>query len=477
MGPPAQRPSLVPAPPPVGEIIGGKYQLEHVLGQGGMGVVYTARHLTLDQLVAIKFLKADSGFTAARARFLREARAAARLASDHVVRILDVDVTDDGAPYMVMERLNGTDLYGVLRARGPLPLGEVAGWLGQACLALAEAHAVGIVHRDLKPSNLFLARRSDGSTMVKVLDFGIAKVAEDGLDPQITQASGAVGSPAYMSPEQLRDSSSVDGRSDVWALGVILHELLSGHHPFEAANQAAVGARIACGRALPLTDHWPDAPPSVAAIVARAIAVDPADRFATVGELAEALEPFADPESRTGARIRAALTAGDATVVRVVEPSSVRTPTPAPEGPPSGVHSATDRFRRQHAGLAELAQEIVVELNVPAAELVAKAAHVRRMVARFSGKLTVHATMENDALYPRLLAHQDPAVRDKARALFDEIGTLYESFATYSTKWPNSASIEEDPTGFARDTFRVIKTLGRRMFREHEELYPLAEQA
>ncbi|MBK7397850.1 MAG: protein kinase [Myxococcales bacterium] len=469
MGLPLLRPSVPPAPP-VGATVAGKYQLEEILGQGGMGVVYAARHLVLGQSVAIKFLRSDSGFTSARARFLREAQSAARLSSEHVARVLDVDVNEEGAPYIVMERLVGTDLLGALRSRGPLPLAEVAEWIGQACAALAEAHAQGIVHRDLKPSNLFLARRADGTVVLKVLDFGIAKVECDD-DASITQASGAVGSPAYMSPEHLHDSSRVDARSDIWALGVILHELLSGHHPFEGSGPVALGARIALGRAMPLSDHWPDAPPEICAIVARALAVDPADRFASVAELAAALAPLARGDGPSRARVaRQLLSTSERTVAFVAEP-----PPPSAPGPISSVQLATDRFRRQHEELATLAAALIGELQVPPAELVAKAGPVRRMVARFAGKLSVHATMENDALYPRLLAHADPAVRAKARELHDEVGQLYGTFGEYAQRWPGTASVEADPTGFAKDTMRVLKQLGRRMFREHEELYPLVD--
>ncbi len=467
MGLPLLRPSVPPAPP-LGAVVAGKYQLEEILGQGGMGVVYAARHLVLGQSVAIKFLRADSGFTSARARFLREAQSAARLSSEHVARVLDADVDESGAPYIVLERLVGTDLCAALRGRGPLPLGEVAEWIGQACHALAEAHAQGIVHRDLKPSNLFLARRADGTTILKVLDFGIAKVASDD-DVSLTQASGLVGSPAYMSPEHLRDASLVDARSDIWALGVILHEALSGRHPFVGSGPVALGARIALGHAVPLREHWPDAPEEICAIVARALAVDPAARFASVAELAAALSPLARSEGETRARATQQLLSTHERTVALA-------PEAAPSSAPiSSVQRATDRFRRQHEELAKLAAELLRALRVPPAELGGQAAQVRRLVARFAGKLSVHATMENDALYPRLLVHGDPKVRDKARELYDEVGTLYGTFGDYTRRWPHTASVEADPAGFAEDTRRVLEQLGRRMFREHEELYPLVD--
>jgi serine/threonine-protein kinase len=209
----------------IGRVLLGKYRIEHVLGHGGMGMVLGARHLELGELFALKLLLphalADEDL---KHRFAREARAAARLKGEHAARVHDIGRLEDGAPYMVMEYLEGTDLRALLRARGPLPAAEAVDYMLQACHAIREAHALGIVHRDLKPANLFLARRPDGSACMKVLDFGISKelgsVAGD-----LTKTGELLGSPLYMSPEQMVRRRDVDGRSDVWALGVVLYEL------------------------------------------------------------------------------------------------------------------------------------------------------------------------------------------------------------------------------------------------------------
>ncbi len=232
--------------PQPGELIGGKFIVETVLGVGGMGVVVSARHVQLGQTVAIKFLRRGA-LTNPEAvnRFLREARASVGLQSAHVVRVMDVGTMDDGLPYMVMEHLSGTDLGQSLEARGLLPVEEAVDCLMQAMDAVAEAHSVGIVHRDLKPSNLFLSLRPDGSSLVKVLDFGISK-AVDGAGPpaNLTATTMVLGSPLYMSPEQVRSTKSVDTRTDVWALGVILYELVTGLPPFEADTVTGLCAKI-----------------------------------------------------------------------------------------------------------------------------------------------------------------------------------------------------------------------------------------
>nr|HMR07207.1 serine/threonine-protein kinase [Polyangiaceae bacterium] len=215
-----------------GDILAGKFRVEKLLGSGGMGMVVAAHHLQLDEPVAIKFLLPEALTNAAAVgRFAREARAATKIKSEHVVRIIDIGSFDSGEPYIVMEYLNGQDLSQLLAARGPLPPDEVAEYILQACEAIVEAHVLGIVHRDLKPANLFVAARMDGTPLVKVLDFGISKVST-GPDLSLTETSALMGSPLYMSPEQMASAKSVDARTDIWALGVILYELVTGKPPF-----------------------------------------------------------------------------------------------------------------------------------------------------------------------------------------------------------------------------------------------------
>jgi serine/threonine-protein kinase len=207
-----------PLPQP-GDVIAGKYRVEAVIGTGGMGVVLGATDMSLGRAVAIKFLTPSKARRDdAVQRFVREARAAAAIQSEHVVRVFEVDKLASGTPYIVMEHLRGADLAHLLAARRTLSVGEAVDFVLEACEALAEAHACGIVHRDLKPQNLFVAQRPDGTTCLKILDFGISKAAVDD-QPQLTATDTVMGTPLYMSPEQVRSLKSVDHRADIWALG------------------------------------------------------------------------------------------------------------------------------------------------------------------------------------------------------------------------------------------------------------------
>jgi serine/threonine protein kinase len=293
---------MVRAPLPValGEILSGRYRIESVLGRGGMGVVLAATHIRLGQLVAIKFLLEDHGADPEmRERFEREARATSRIRSEHVARVLDVGMMDSGVLYTVMEYLEGEDLASTLRRRGPFPVAEAVGYVLQACEALAEAHGGGIVHRDLKPANVFLARRADGSVSVKLLDFGISKIAIQGGDGgTITGGATTLGSPRYMPPEQIRSSRDVDARGDLWSLGATLFELLSGQPAFHAPTLPELCVRILEEPAPDLESLVPSAPPGLGAVLRRCLAKQPASRFATVAELAAALQPFAPAEGQ-----------------------------------------------------------------------------------------------------------------------------------------------------------------------------------
>jgi eukaryotic-like serine/threonine-protein kinase len=289
------------SPVAVGDLIVEKYRVERVLGQGGMGVVVAALHEQLGQRVAIKFLLPSIGESSPiLARFEREARAAVALHSEHITRVLDVGRLSSGSPYMVMEMLEGTDLAQELRTRGRLPAHEAAAHVIQACDAFAEAHALGIVHRDIKPANLFLARRPKRASILKVLDFGISKastLAEGAAD--ITHTAELIGSPLYMSPEQLRASKTVDARSDIWSLGATLYELVSGVPPFDGTTMAVLSANILM---TPLTDvraRAPGAeiPEALAVVLARCLEKDPANRYPSAEALALALAPIAKVET------------------------------------------------------------------------------------------------------------------------------------------------------------------------------------
>lgn len=285
----------------VGRTLAGKYQVRRLLGEGGMGFVVEAEDLGLERSVAIKFLQPEyTCHGEARERFLREARAAAKIHSEYVARVIDVNVTQQGTPYMVMEYLEGLDLCQLLKREGHLSIESACLYLTQACEPLAEAHTQGIVHRDLKPANLFLECHAGGAYRVKLLDFGISKtLAPAHADMALTRTSASMGSPLYMSPEQMRSSRDVDCRTDVWALGVILYEALSGQVPFEGGSVPEVAAQILLEQPRDLLQAAPWVPTALAECVMRALAKEPDERLATVGEFAQAIAPFAPSEAQT----------------------------------------------------------------------------------------------------------------------------------------------------------------------------------
>ena len=283
-----------------GVVLGAKFRIERVLGRGGMGVVVAAHHLQLDERVALKFLLPDAlGNAEAVARFAREARAAVKIKSEHVARVTDVGTLDNGSPYMVMEYLHGTDLGELVASQGVLPISDAVEFVLQACEAIAEAHAIGIVHRDLKPSNLFLTRRADGSACVKVLDFGISKLTV-GSDSEMgmTKTATMMGSPLYMSPEQMASSRDVDARTDIWAIGAIVHELAAGSVPFIAATMPQLCTKILQEPPVRLSEVRPDVPLGLEAVVLRCLQKKPNDRYPTVAELAADLLPYAPRAGR-----------------------------------------------------------------------------------------------------------------------------------------------------------------------------------
>lgn len=313
-----------------GTVLCGKYRVERVLARGGMGTVVVATHLKLDRLVAIKLVDLEGRDRAhVSARFLREARAAGRLVGDHVVRIIDLDEAADGTPFLVMELLEGTDLERLLTEQGRVAPQRAVDWALQACAALAEAHARDVVHRDVKPANLFLVRRLDGVELIKLLDFGISKIVTD--EVQLTRTAATLGSPLFMSPEQLLTPNVVDRRSDVWSLGVTLYRWLAGVAPFDAADASALAAQIAAQPPRPLGEVAPQLPEGLATVVMRCLEKDAARRFSSVLELADALEPFRAPAGLgSAARVRLADAAA-----RVEPPAAAVAPAPAAAPAPS----------------------------------------------------------------------------------------------------------------------------------------------
>ncbi|MFO0758860.1 MAG: protein kinase [Byssovorax sp.] len=278
-----------------GQILLGKYRVERVLGQGGMGVVVAAWHLRLEQRVAIKILRPEllQNHEVVE-RFLREARAASKIEGDHVVRVTDVETLEDGTPCMVMEYLEGRDLGWVRERNQSLAPGDAVDYLLQACEAIADAHAHGVIHRDIKPGNLFLARRRDGRTRIKVLDFGISKLADaEGAAGGLTATTAIMGSAEYMSPEQMQSSRDVDERTDIWALGVSLYELCTGRGPFEAPSLREVCVKVLASDPAPPRALRPEIPPGLEAVILRCLQKDRENRYATVTALRNALSPFA----------------------------------------------------------------------------------------------------------------------------------------------------------------------------------------
>jgi eukaryotic-like serine/threonine-protein kinase len=275
-----------------GVVIGAKYRLDRALSRGGMGSVWVGSHLLLDVRVAVKFI--DGRFTAspdARARFEREAKACARLKSPHIVQVHDYGV-EDGTPFLVMELLEGEDLGARLRKAGRLSLADASSFATQIARALRTAHEAGIVHRDLKPGNVFLWRHQD-EDVVKLLDFGIGKTIGEARTVEDTLPGAVLGSPRYMSPEQARAQQDIDGRSDLWALGVILYRAVTGRLPFHTAQGADLLVAI-CADPIPVPSQVaPDLEPDVDRFFARALARDRGQRFQTARELAQAFAALA----------------------------------------------------------------------------------------------------------------------------------------------------------------------------------------
>jgi eukaryotic-like serine/threonine-protein kinase len=277
-----------------GEMFEEKYRVERMIGAGGMGVVAEATHLGLGRRVAIKFMRAESRSNPEGAvRFLREARACANLSSDHVVRVFDNGMSKSGDPYLVMELLRGEDLAELLKRETKVDPGRAVRWVLEACDAIAEAHELGVVHRDLKPANLFLAEGKGGEKKIKVLDFGISKLIGEGSFGGLTSQSAMLGSPRYMSPEQTRSSARADSRTDIWALGVVLFELMTGTTPFDAENAVGLAAAIMTQAPPRLRERRPDAPPALEKIVMRCLEKNPEDRFDSISSLTTALASYA----------------------------------------------------------------------------------------------------------------------------------------------------------------------------------------
>jgi eukaryotic-like serine/threonine-protein kinase len=285
------------APVKPGDVLGGKYKVERILGVGGMGIVVAAKHKDLGQLVALKFMLKEAMADRAHAeRFLREAKAAVQLKSPHTARVLDVGRLKNDEPFMVMEYLEGRDLDAELRVRGPMPPIVAVNYILQVCEALAEAHGIGMIHRDVKLKNLFLTSMVDGRPLVKILDFGLAKQLGSHGDVSLTATNSVFGSPQYMSPEQMRSAKDADHRSDIWSLGVCLYELLTGRVPYDASAVAEICAMVLKDPVPPPSQFAIGLPPDLEDVILRCLEKDPGRRFQSVADLAYALQSYAMDE-------------------------------------------------------------------------------------------------------------------------------------------------------------------------------------
>jgi serine/threonine-protein kinase len=305
----AQNEAELPVHP--GQVLEGKFRIERIVGEGAMGLVAEATHLNLDERVALKFLRREARERPNIVmRFAREARAAAKITSDHVARVYDVGGTQDGSPFIVMEFLEGMDLEVVLVKEGRLDVMDAAEHVIQACEGLTAAHVIGVVHRDIKPANLFRVDRA-GTREIKLLDFGISKAAISGTFDDIDLASAdttqIMGSPHYMSPEQIRSTKDVDARADLWSLGVVLYELITGATPFTATEVTAIIAQVLHEQHRPVRVLVPDIAPDLEAIIDRCLEKDPEKRYQSAADLAVALVPFAPKRARAVAERAAAM--------------------------------------------------------------------------------------------------------------------------------------------------------------------------
>jgi len=280
------------------ELIDGKWQVEKVIGEGAMGVVFRVVHVELDRPFAVKVVRDEFARNEeVVARMLQEARTAARLRSEHIAQVVDMGRLASGAPYIVMECLEGADLCSYLFDQGRLSSELAVSFVLQACEAVAEAHASGIIHRDLKPENLFLSTRADGSQLVKVLDFGISKNLEATGERAFTNPSSAVGTPHYMSPEQMRSGSDVDARADIWSLGAVLFELVTGQAPFDAETIPGVCAQVLGEPPTRPRTLNRSVPVELERIILKCLEKDPERRFGSVVELARELVLFGQLET------------------------------------------------------------------------------------------------------------------------------------------------------------------------------------
>ena len=363
-----------------GTVLAGKFRVVSRLGEGGMGSVYEIEHELTKHRRALKLLhKSMAALPSVVERFLREASAAGRVGNPHIVETFDAGVLDSGEPYLVMEILRGEPLSSRI-ANGKMPIAEVVDLVGQAAAGVHAAHLAGIVHRDLKPDNLFITEGADGRPFVKILDFGISKFdskSTGGL--QLTQEGAALGTPYYMPPEQIRGESNLDARADVYALGVILYECLSGVRPFEAETLAHLAILIHTGQPTAIAQHRSDLPPGFAELVHRAMATDRGQRLPSAGDLRSALERYGAVAFRSQIRHSALPPA-------VASPTSMTT-TPSTAPPPSIAPARSIPARSLSTSAAGVSLRQPAPTKAPAPVLLVASALALALVAALGGGL------------------------------------------------------------------------------------------
>jgi len=419
-----------------GDVLSNKFRVERVLGVGGMGVVVAATHLQLGQVVALKFmLRVAMQYPDNVARFEREARAAVRLRSDHVAKVTDVGRLDGddgraggGAPYMVMEFLEGEDVDRALRRNGPMPIETAVDYILQACEAIAEAHSLGIIHRDLKPKNLFLTQRLNGESLVKVLDFGVSKIVGT-EELSLTATTQVLGSPSYMSPEQLRASRDVDQRTDIWALGAILYELLTASVPFPANTLTQLTAMVISDPPRPIESLRPDIPVELRAVILKCLEKRAEDRFQSVAEFAAALAPFAPASSLALATQRMPLSASSSSRL-----SALPSDRPSIRAPGSSTDVAWDRTQ---LAAGDSRRKLVLPIAVAVALASAILGAVIVLKTRTHATTSPGSTPSNEVDVSTLPTVRDPisppVVSGVERPLPPSIATAITTTATTST--------------------------------------------
>src|ERR1019366_394325 len=357
-----------------GDVVAGKYRIGSVVGAGAMGTVVAARHVLLEEAVAIKFLRPEVlGHDEAVPRFLREARASARIKSEHVVRVFDVDVFGEPkAPYIVMEYLDGCDLAERLEQQGPLPMRQAVDFVLQACEAIAEAHRLGIIHRDIKPANLFQVRRADRDDFIKVVDFGISKLSEltatvagvgEGDEARLITADRVMmGSPVYMSPEQMESARDVDERTDVWALGVTLCELITGTLPFSGQSLVHVYFSIASDKPLRLLEWSPGLPRGLESAILKSLERDREKRFRSVNELARAIAAFGAHASSAYLQRTRSGAGAELSVAETIGPTASAAPVGGQTLPSASHSEAAAKPRSTHRVVWAIAAILVVPI-------------------------------------------------------------------------------------------------------------------